>query len=329
MISKSFPQDFLWGAATSAYQIEGAWNEDGKGENIWDRYTHRTGNIQNADTGDVATDHYHRMSEDVALMIGLGLKSYRFSISWSRVLPEGHTKVNSKGLDFYNRLVDQLLESGIKPFVCLNHWDLPQAIFDEGGWPNRDTTDWFAEYAQLMFNKLGDRVKLWATHNEPRVVAFLGYGDAVMAPGIADYSLAYQTVHNLLLAHGKTVDVFLRGGFDGEIGIILDSENSLPASDSIEDMEAHNRYYEQDTTLFTDPLFKGQYPRKLMDWIGPMKPHIEAGDLDTINQKIDYLGVNYYRTTKISFDPQGGYLKCRMVNQTMPMWGYTEMGWGI
>jgi beta-glucosidase len=325
----SFPQDFLWGAATSAYQIEGAWNEDGKGESIWDRYTHRPGNIRNGDTGDVAGDHYHRMPEDVALMKEMGLKSYHFSISWSRVLPEGRTKVNPKGLNFYDRLVDLLLEAEIIPFVCLNHWDLPQALYEAGGWPNRETTDWFAEYATLMFDRLGDRVELWATHNEPRVVAFLGYGDAVMAPGIADFSLAYQTAHNLLLAHGKAVDVFRQGGFQGEIGIILDSENSMPASDSSEDIAAHQRYYEQDTALFTDPLFKGHYPKGLMDWIGPMKPVIGQEDMNLINQPIDYLGVNYYRTNQISFDPQGGHLKCRMINHTMPMWGYTETGWGV
>jgi beta-glucosidase len=329
MNSKSFPQDFLWGAATSAYQVEGAWNEDGKGESIWDHYSHRPYNIRHGDTGDVAADHYHLMPEDVALMKELGLKSYRFSISWSRVLPEGHTKANPNGLDFYDQLVDRLLEARIKPFACLNHWDLPQSIFNAGGWPNRETTDWFAEYAQLMFDRLGDRVELWATHNEPRVVAFLGYGSAVMAPGVADFSLAYQTVHNLLLAHGKAVDVFRQGGFQGEIGIILDSENSIPASDSIEDLESHQRYYEQDTTLFTDPLFTGHYPKRLMDWIGPMKPHIEAGDLEIINQPIDYLGVNYYRSTQISFDPQGGHLKCRVANLTKPMWGFTEMGWGV
>lgn len=329
MNNKFFPQDFIWGASTSAYQIEGAWNKDGKGESIWDRYTHRPGNIRNGDSGDVATDHYHRMPEDVAIMKEMGLKSYRFSISWSRVLPEGQSKVNSKGLNFYDRLVDLLLESGIKPFACLNHWDLPQVIYEAGGWPNRDTTDWFAEYAQLMFTKLGDRVELWATHNEPRVIAFLGYGDAVMAPGVADYSLAYQTAHNLLLAHGKAVEVFRQGGFQGEIGIILDSENSMPASDSSEDLAAYQRYYEQDTALFTESLFKGQYPSSLMDWIGPMRPKIEARDLEIINQPIDYLGVNYYRSTKISFDPQGGHLKCRMANLTLPMWGFTEIGWGI
>jgi len=190
MNSKSFPQDFLWGAATSAYQVEGAWNEDGKGESIWDHYSHRPFNIRDGDTGDVAADHYHLMPEDVDLMKELGLKSYRFSISWSRVLPEGHTKANPNGMDFYDQLVDRLLDARIKPFVCLNHWDLPQSIFDAGGWPNRETTDWFAEYAQLMFDSLGDRVELWATHNEPRVVAFLGYRSAVMAPGIAHIRLS-------------------------------------------------------------------------------------------------------------------------------------------
>ena len=329
MNSKSFPQDFLWGAATSAYQIEGAWNEEGKGENIWDRYTHRFGNIRNGDTGDIAADHYHRMPEDVGLMKDLGIKSYHFSISWSRVLPDGIGNLNPKGIEFYDSLIDHLLEASIKPFICLYHWDLPQAIYERGGWPNRETTDWFVDYAQSMFERFGDRVDYWATMNEPRVAAFLGYGSAVMAPGIADYSLAYQTVHHMLLAHGKAVQVFRQGSYPGEIGIIIDSENSMPFSNSDEDLEAHKRYYEQDTALFTEPLFNGKYPENLMEWIGPMAPKVEEGDLEIISQPMDYLGVNYYRSVLISFDPQGGHLKCRMVNHTMPMWGFTELGWGV
>jgi beta-glucosidase len=325
----NFPQGFIWGAATSAYQVEGAWNADGKGENIWDRYSHRPGNVQNRETGDVAIDHYHRMPADVALMRSLGLKAYRFSISWARVLPEGHGRVNPAGLSFYDRLVDELLRAGVQPVGCLYHWDLPQAIFEAGGWPDRQATDWYAEYARLMFDKLSDRVYTWATFNEPRCTAFLGYGQAVMAPGIADTSQAYQTAHHLLLAHGKAVQLFRQGGYRGNIGIILDSEYSQPASNREEDQAAWQRYYENDTLVFTDPLFNGEYTASHMDWIGPMAPRILAGDMEIIKQPLDYLGINYYRATSIAFDPNGGYLKCRSAHRTLPMYGYTESGWGI
>src|SRR5574342_906051 len=194
MSLRQFPAGFLWGAATAAYQIEGAWNEDGKGESIWDRFAYSPYRIFFFFTSDVACDHYHRMAEDVALMKELGLKTYRFSISWPRVLPQGRGPANQKGLDFYDRLVDQLLAAGIVPNATLNHWDFPQALQDQGGWPNRDSVEWFADYARLMFDRLGDRVTMWATHNEPWVIAFLGHAMGELAPGSADYSQAFQTV---------------------------------------------------------------------------------------------------------------------------------------
>jgi beta-glucosidase len=232
MAFRQFPEGFLWGAATAAYQVEGAWNEDGKGESIWDRFTHRPYRILNGDTGDVACDHYHRMPEDVALMQELKLQTYRFSISWPRVLPQGRGAPNQKGLDFYDRLVDALLAADIVPNATLNHWDLPQAIQDAGGWPNRDSAGWFADYAWLMFDRLGDRVAMWATHNEPWVAAFMGYAFGDFAPGLSDLSQAYQTVHHLLLSHGQAVQVFRQGGYRGEIGIVLDIPHRQPASDS-------------------------------------------------------------------------------------------------
>ena len=329
MTTITFPEDFVWGAATSAYQIEGAWDEDGKGPSIWDVYTHYPGHVLNGDTGDVAADHYHRIPGDVALMKELGLHAYRFSIAWSRVLPEGRGRANPQGLGFYDRLVDQLLEAGIQPVACLYHWDLPQAIQEVGGWPERGTTDWFAEYARLMFDRLGDRVKTWDTHNEPRVAAFLGYGAAVMPPGIADYSQAFQVAHHLLLAHGKAVAVYRQGGYGGEIGIILDSEYTVPASDSEADRMAWQRYSEFDTLFFTEALFNGRYPAYLMEWLGPLAPRIEPGDLELIHQPLDFLGVNYYRGTSVAFHQQGGFLKCRETPLTLPMWGYTAVGWGV
>jgi beta-glucosidase len=329
MTERRFPDGFVWGASTSAYQIEGAWNEDGRGESIWDRFSHRPGTTRNGDTGDVAADHYHRMPQDVQLMRDLGLKAYRFSISWPRVLPQGQGKPNPAGLGFYERLVDALLAAGVAPVAALYHWDLPQALQAVGGWPNRHIVDRFADYARLMFDTLGDRVMVWDTHNEPRVAAFLGYGDGIFAPGIADYTQAYQAAHHLLLAHGRAVEVFRQGGYRGQIGIILDSEHSLSASDSDADQAAWQRYYEQDTGLFADALFEGKYPALLMDWIGPMAPRVLSGDMAVISRPIDFLGVNYYRTTRVAFSPGGGHLKCRATPQTMPMWGHTEIGWGV
>ena len=324
-----FPDNFTWGAASSSYQIEGAWNEEGKGENIWDHYTHRPYQIRNGDTGDIACDSYHRMEEDVALMQGLGLQAYRFSISWARVLAEGVGRPNQKGLDYYDRLVDQMCAANVRPVAALNHWDFPQALQDEGGWQNRDSADWFCEYASLMFSRLNDRVKMWVTHNEPRVIAFLGYGAAIMAPGIADTSAAYQVVHHLLLAHGKAVQAYRQSGANGKIGIVIDSENSIPASGSESDQDAWQRYYEQDTGIFGDALFKGEYPKMLMDWIGPMAPRILPGDMDLIRNSLDFMGINYYRGSEICFNEMGGYLKCSANPRKTPMAGFTEVGWGV
>jgi len=319
----------MWGAATSAYQIEGAWNEEGKGESIWDCFSHCPATVRHGDTGDIACDHYYRMPSDVALMKELGLKAYRFSISWSRVLPQGSGQSNPKGLDFYSRLVDHLLEAGIRPVPTLYHWDLPEALQDQGGWANRQTTDRFSEYARLMFDNLGDRVNMWFTFNEPWVAAFLGHADGIMAPGFASYSLAYQVLHHLLLAHGKTVGVFRQGGYPGEIGITLDIEHSIPASNQEQDLLAYQRYAENYTYQCLDPLFKGLYPPALLEWIGSSAPQVEPGDLQLISRPFDFLGVNYYRCTEVSFNPGGGFLKCDVKHKTMPMSGYTEMGWGI
>ncbi|MBD1936004.1 GH1 family beta-glucosidase [Microcoleus sp. FACHB-68] len=329
MALKKFPEKFLWGAASAAYQIEGAWNEDGKGESIWDRFTHRQHTILNGGNGDITCNHYHQMPEDVALMKELGLQSYRFSISWSRVIPQGYGNINEKGIDFYNRLVDKLLEAGIVPNITLNHWDLPQAIQDAGGWPNRDSTDWFAEYAGLMFNRLGDRVTLWSTHNEPWVAAFFGYGFGNFAPGIADFSQAYQTAHHLLLAHGKALQVFRQGGYKGEIGIVLNFSHFEPATNNEADIAACRRIYENTVALFMEPLFKGRYPEMLFEWIGSHAPKVQDGDMAIISQPVDFLGVNYYFTDAISFTPWGGLLKYDSKPISASGWGQTEMGWGI
>lgn len=326
---RKFPDGFLWGAATAAYQIEGAWNEDGKGESIWDRFSHRPYRVAHGDTGDVACDHYHRMPEDIALMKELGLKTYRFSISWPRVLPEGRGAANEKGLTFYDRLVDKLIEADLAPNATLNHWDLPQALQDQGGWPNRDSLGWFTDYARLMFDRLGDRVALWATHNEPWVIAFIGHAWGVMAPGLADYSQAFQTAHHLLVSHGQAVQLFREGGYKGKIGIVLNLSHDLPLSDNEADRAACSRADAGSNSLFLDPLFKGRYPAALMEWIGPHAPHIKEGDLALINQPLDFLGVNYYMTHGVRYSHNGGLFKLMTEEVSAQNWGRTAMGWGI
>ncbi|MDW8325522.1 MAG: GH1 family beta-glucosidase [Anaerolineales bacterium] len=328
-MSIQFPANFLWGVATSAYQIEGAWNEDGRGESIWDRFCRRPGNILNGENGDLACDHYHRWRDDVALMQSLGLKAYRFSIAWTRVLPEGCGNVNAKGLDFYDRLVDALLAAGIAPNVTLNHWDLPQALQDLGGWPARDCAYRFADYAAVVFKRLGDRVRFWVTHNEPWCIAFLGYGNGHHAPGICDTSQAYQTVHHLLLGHGLAVQAFRQGGYSGQIGIALNPQHYVAFSDREADVAARDRYYANAVSLFLDPIYYGRYPQSLMDWIGPHAPKMQAGDLDLIRRPLDFLGVNYYTTEVISHSVEGGVLKAHAQPLSAPGWSRTEMGWGV
>ncbi len=333
MSLKQFPRGFLWGAATAAYQIEGAWNEDGKGESIWDRFTHTPGKIENDATGDLACDHYHRMPDDVALMQELGLQTYRFSVSWPRVLPEGRGAVNSKGVGFYDRLVDELLEAGIAPNVTLNHWDFPQLLHEKGGWLKRDSASWFADYAQVMFEALGDRVKLWSTHNEPWVVAFLGYAFGQFAPGIADLSKAVHVTHNLLLAHGKAVEVFRDGGYPGEIGLVLNMSPYLPASDTEADQQATERADAVLNRIFLDPVYRGRYPEPLADLIDDFGLDIQDGDMALISQPIDYLGLNYYMTFTAHYvDSSINPLNFDQEHYAAPdweSWGRTEMGWAV
>jgi beta-glucosidase len=324
-----FPKDFLWGAATAAYQIEGAWNEDGKGESTWDRFSHSPYRVAKGDTGDVACDHYHRMPEDVAMMHSLGLQAYRFSISWPRIQPSGQGTPNPKGLAFYDELVDELLRAGIKPNATLNHWDLPQALEEQGGWANRASVDWFADYARIMFDKLGDRVAMWGTHNEPWVVAFMGYAGGIFPPGYEDSSKGYAAAHHLLLSHGKAVQVFRQGAYKGEIGIVLSFSTSYPASDSQADQDALSRAYANGTGIFMMPIYKGQYPPLLLEWLGRNAPPIKAGDMELISQPTDFLGVNYYFSQEVWHDSNGGLFKVGQEMKSQPMWGKTEMGWSV
>ncbi|MEN8172359.1 MAG: GH1 family beta-glucosidase [Chloroflexota bacterium] len=329
MAKFQFPKNFLWGTAASAYQIEGAYNKDGKGESIWDRFVRWDDHVLYGDTGDIALDHYHRMSQDVELLKKLGIPCYSFTVSWTRILPEGRGQVNNKGLDFYDRLVDSMLDAGIRPKATLYHWDFPQLLQDLGGWPNRDSVDWFADYAHIVFDMLADRVKLWATHNEPWVAAFLGYGSGLHAPGICDYSGAYQTAHHMLLAHGSAVQVFRQGGYDGQIGLILNLNGLIPASNSEQDKAAAQRVHDETHALFLDPVFNGKYPQALFDFIGTHQPEVQPGDLNLIQQPIDFLGLNYYNTDLVEFDIHGGLNKARLIPYSAPGWGRTEMNWGI
>jgi beta-glucosidase len=325
----SFPDGFLWGAATASYQVEGAWDSDGRGESIWDRFTRRPGNIADGSNGDRACRHYELMEQDVALMKSLGLGSYRFSIAWPRVLPQGVGAVNAAGLDFYDRLVDQLLAAQIIPLATLYHWDLPQVLQDRGGWANREVVNWFSDYARAVFERLSDRVKMWATLNEPWCTAFLGYASGEHAPGKCNYAEAYQTVHHLLMAHGQAVQIFRQGGYGGEIGIVVNPDHLLAASPREADQAALQRAQDENTNLFLEPVFWGHYPQALLDWIGPHQPQVRAGDLELIHQPIDFLGINFYKTHAIEYAVNGGLLKLRSTPVSAPGMGLTEMGWGI
>lgn len=327
--SGAFPAGFKWGVATSAYQIEGAWDEDGRGLSVWDEFVRRPYRIVDGSTGDVACDHYHRMPEDVDLMRSLGMSAYRFSIAWPRIIPAGRGRVNPPGLDFYDRLVDRLLAAGIAPYATLNHWDLPAALEATGGWTDRETVGAFVDYASLVFDRIGDRISGWLTHNEPWCQAFLGHATGHHAPGRCDMSAAYQVVHHLLLSHGLAVEAFRASGAVGEIGIAINPQRYIAASDDEADRAARDRVWTNSVDLFLEPIVHGTYPSGLMDWIGPHRPDVRAGDLEKIRQPIDYLGVNYYNAERIAFDVEGSLLKVRSEQYSEPGWGRTMMGWGI
>ena len=323
-----FPDNFIWGAATAAYQIEGAYREDGKGENIWDRYSHIPGKVYDNHTGDVACDHYHRYEEDIRLMKEIGLKSYRFSISWARVFPDGKGTPNQKGLDFYRRLAEKLNENGIRPAATLYHWDLPQKLQDLGGWANRDSVGWFTDYAAYMFEKLGDQVPVWITHNEPWVVSFIGNWQGRHAPGITDFKTAVQVSHHLMLSHGQAVKAYRETGGKGEIGITLNMNPVYPASDSEEDKAAAKMYDEYLNKWFADPVLKGAYPAGLAAHLRKMDlfPEIDSRDMETIHQPVDFLGINNYYSSFIKYD---GSLWPIPAFETTTGKDRTQMGWEI
>jgi beta-glucosidase len=323
-MAETFPEGFLWGASTSAYQIEGAANEDGRGPSIWDIFCGLPGTIADGSTGAVACDHYHRWPEDLALMRELGLGAYRLSTAWPRLLPEGRGRPNDKGFEFYDRLVDGVLEAGIEPWICLYHWDLPQALEYRGGWQNRDTALWFAEYAGLVVRRLGDRVVRWATFNEPNAAAVLGYGEGRHAPGIRSRASALAAIHAMNLAHGQGVAAMRAERAGLLIGDIYNFHPREPASEREEDEIAAQMLDALWNRSFPDPQLLGRYPE-------PLAPEFEAliepGDLDIIRQPPDYFAFNHYTRTRVRRDPDHPF----EVGTLPPPPGakVTDMGWEV
>jgi beta-glucosidase len=326
----AFPHGFLWGTATSAYQIEGSPVADGAGASIWHRFAHTPGRIANGDTGDVACDHYRRWAEDVEWMRRMRMSAYRLSVSWARVLPTGRGQVNARGLDFYSRLVDRLLERGIAPMITLYHWDLPADLDDLGGWLDRDIAGWFSDYAEVMFRALGDRVPLWTTLNEPWEIVDGGYLHGGLAPGHRSAFEAPRAAHHLLLAHGAAVEAFRaspgpRAG--GRVGIVLNLELKDAASDREEDVLAARRADAQFNRHYLDALFKGRYPDELPEIYGEGWPQIDERDFTRIGQPIDFLGVNYYSRGLTVNDPAGWPTRSRRARN--PDAEYTALDWEI
>lgn len=325
-------EKFRWGVATASYQIEGAVHEDGRGESIWDRFCATPGHILNNDTGDVACDHYHRYREDVQLMRELGINAYRFSIAWPRILPTGRGQVNEAGLDFYERLVDELLAAGIEPFATLYHWDLPQTLQDEvGGWNSRETAKAFADYADIVSRRLGDRVQQWITLNEPYVSSFMGHEAGEFAPGLKDARVAWQTTHYLLLGHGLAVPILrANGGAQTRVGITLSLSPTEAATNSQEDQVLARFADGKLNRWFLDPVFKGSYPADMLAMLpnlGDFVPKMEEGDAEIIARPVDFLGVNYYFRTIIhqpEGEPWGEYTLVHPEGAE-----YTAMGWEV
>lgn len=324
MSALKVPPGFLWGASTSAYQIEGAAAEDGRGPSIWDIHSRIPGRTNNGDTGDVACDHYHRWPEDLALLKKLGVDAYRFSVSWPRVLPRGRGAVNDKGLDFYDRVIDAVLEAGIQPWLCLYHWDLPQRLHELGGWTNRDVAGWFADYTTLIARKFGDRVRHFATFNEPNVATLFGYAMTWCAPAMQDRDAYFRAAHHLNLAHGAAVDV-LRDHVQGaQIGAIYNMQPVHPETDTPENRKAAQVLDAHWNLVYADPQILGTYPAVVA---GDFEPYVQAGDMARICRPMDWLGMNHYGPI---------WTRADATNQIGIAWGdnpnpvpHPDIGWPI
>ena len=333
-LASRFPASFLFGAATASYQIEGAANEDGRGESIWDRFSKTPGKVRDGDTGDVAADHYHRWRDDIALMRDLGLDAYRFSIAWPRVFPLGNGAVNAAGLDWYERLVDGLLEAGIQPWATLYHWDLPQALQDRGGWTSRETVDAYVTYAETVARRLGDRVRGWITHNEPWVVAFVGNYQGRHAPGISDLATAVQVSHKVLLSHGRAVPAIRAASPRSQVGITLNLNQARPASDSPADVAAARVEDGFLNRWFLDPIFGRGYPADLVAAFGERMPAVTDAELAEIAAPLDFLGVNNYFPSYVrAVQPSPGrdLGMAHLAPEELARRGFevTEMGWPV
>ena len=298
--SLRFPKDFIFGVATAAYQIEGAVTEDGRGPSIWDTFSHTPGNVKNGDTGDVACEHYHRWNNDLNLIKSLGVDAYRFSIAWTRLYPSGKGALNAKGLSFYDRLIDGCLERGIRAFPTLYHWDLPQALADKGGWANRGTADAFADYAATVMDHFGDRIDAVTTFNEPWCSSILSHLYGIHAPGEKNLDGALAVVHGQHRAHGLAIQAMRASRESVPLGIVLNAQCVIPATDSDEDIEAAERHEDFHNAMFFDPLFNGHYPASLIDALGDRLPENWQNDLNTIHQPLDYWGLNYYTPSYVA-----------------------------
>jgi beta-glucosidase len=317
------PSGFIWGVSTSSYQIEGASREDGRGASIWDTFSHN-GKVTNNDNGDVACDHYHRYGEDVALMRGLGIDAYRFSVAWPRVLPQGRGTTNEAGLLFYDRLIDTLLAAGIEPWLCLYHWDLPQALEDLGGWTARESADWFADYAGLVARRYGDRVKRFATFNEPSVFSLLGFAFGSHAPGLTNREALLKVIHNVNRAHGRAVEVIRATVADASIGNVHNVQPCVPASDSAADREAALTFGQYWNNAFPDPQIEGSYTPLLAKAIGPL---IVGDDMSVIKQPLDWFGLNHYSPIYVKAE-SGSVIGCSF-GPTPASVPRTAIGWPI
>lgn len=332
-VGARFPAGFTWGAATSSYQIEGAVDVDGRGPSIWDTFSHTPGRTLGGETGDVAVEHYERYREDVALMADLGLDAYRFSVAWPRVLPHGSGRVEQRGLDFYRRLVDELLGKGIAPWLTLYHWDLPQALQEEGGWTARDTAGRFADYAAVVCDALGDRVEHWSTLNEPWCSSLLSYQAGLHAPGERDGARAARAVHHLLLGHGLAAQV-LRGRGVDQLGLTLNLAPIGAVGDSPADRDAARRVDGQLNRVFLDPVLRGGYPEDVVEDLaaaGAPLP-VEDGDLELIAAPLDWLGINYYFRTTVRVGEPGRpcpWIGGQDIEEVPPSVQTTTMGWGV
>ncbi|MDP2699319.1 GH1 family beta-glucosidase [Thalassospira sp.] len=324
-MTRHFPKDFRWGVSTSSYQIEGGARDDGRGATIWDTYCDTPGKVANGENGRIACDHYHRWAEDLDLIKNMGAQHYRFSVMWPRVMPDGTGAVNEKGLAFYDRLVDGMLERGIDPWLCLYHWDLPQALQDRGGWANRDIVGWFGDYTDVIARRLGDRIKAWVTFNEPNVVAWVGHEEGRHAPGLTDPRAAMRVAHHLNLSHGRATRILKDICPDTPVGFVLPMHKAYTLPHRHE-QDAHliGLFEDKWNGVFLDPVYKGYYPDSVME---RMEPHLREGDLEAIHQPVDFQGLNQYFPSYI--EATEGRAWPFKHAEPPRYFRRTEMGWAI